>query len=156
MAEMNEIVDKVVGTLGNVADKTKVFASIAADKAKGVGRIAKLTMEINGERDAIRKAYLEIGKLYYETHRDDPDGFFVQLCDEVTLANESIADKEKEIAELKQAVGDFGGDVDVEVEFETLINEEESCGCGCCEAAEQEPEAPAIPEIPTEPEEDLL
>ena len=141
MADMNELKDKVVGTLGNVADITKTIASAAADKAKAMGRIAKLTMEINGEKDAIRKAYLEIGKLYYETHRGDPDGFFVQLCDEVALANDSIAAKEKEISELKTVVSDFGGDGDIQVDFEDIVSEgEDSCSCG------EEHGEPAAPE----------
>jgi hypothetical protein len=130
--------------VGIVADKTKAFAAIAADKAKAMGRIAKLTGEINGEKDTMKKAYIEIGKLYYETHRNDSDGFFIQLCDEITVAMESIAAKEAEIAELKASISDFSelsGSSDVDVEFESVVAKEEKCSCGC------EDEAPAEEEI---------
>ncbi len=130
MADMNELKERVVSTLENVADKTMAFAAIAADKAKAMARMAKLTVEINGEKDAMKKAYIEIGKLYYETHREDPDGFFAQLCEEITLAGENIAAKEAEITVLKASFSDFsdlgGGSVDVE--FENVAAEsEESC-----------------------------
>ena len=110
--------------VNKVADSTKEFADKAADKAKDASRIAKLTLEINSEKDVIKKAYSEIGKLYYETHKDDPEGFFIQLCDEVTLAQENIAAKEAEIAELKA-----GNDEDdsITVEFEEIDEADEPC-----------------------------
>lgn len=132
--DFDNIKDKVLGAFGTVADTTRDVAAKTADKVMSTGRIAKLSMEITGEKDAIKKAYVEIGKLYYETHRDDPDGFFVQLCDEVTLAMKSIEEKEAEIAELKAA--DNQGDI--EVEFEEIINEAEyEADCDCCSAEEK-------------------
>ena len=134
MADINEIKSKIIGTIGTVADATRDVAEKAAEKAKTYAKIAKLSVEINGERDAIKKAYIEIGKLYYDTHKDDPEGFFVQLCDEITVAAENIADKEAEIAMLKAESG--GEDPDVEVTFETA-DAEDSCGCGCGKPAEE-------------------
>lgn len=132
MADMNEFKDRVFSTIENMADKTKAFAFAAADKAKEMGRIAKLTVEINGEKDAMKKAYVEIGKLYFETHRNDPDGFFIQLCDEISVSMESIAAKEAEIVELKASISDFsGGCGDVDVEFESVVAGDEKCSCGC-------------------------
>ncbi len=148
MADINEFKERFVNTFETVADKTKVFAGMAADKAKAMARVAKLTLEINGEKDAMKKAYIEIGKLYYEKHREDPDGFFVQLCDEVTMAMESIAAKEAEIAALKAEISDFGGGDDVDVEFESVVAKDEdgccgcgsadtdTCGCGCSDDSE--------------------
>ncbi len=149
MADVNEIKEKVISTLGMVADSAKELAEKAADKAKSAARIAKLSMEINGEKDSIKKAYLEIGKLYYEMNRDNPDGFFAQLCDEITVANAEIAAKEAEIAELKEKglSGDAAEDVEVEItECECgCEGEEEKCECEAPEAEEPcccgEPEA---------------
>ena len=146
MADFNEIKEKVITTLGAVADTTKELAGKAAEKAKGAARIAKLSMEINGEKDTIKKAYLEIGKLYYEMNRDNPDGFFAQLCDEITVANAEIAAKEAEIADIKENGIGGADEEDVEVEFtECEPAAEESCDCGseaeeekcCCEAEEE-------------------
>ena len=148
--DLNELKDKLLSALGQAgegakdfagkaADATKGFAEKAADKAKSGARIAKLNIEIAQEKENMKKAYLEIGKLYYDTHKDDPDGFFIQLCEEVAAAEQAIAAKESEIADLK----DNKDDPDVDVEFEEIVEQEEAaaeCCCGetvedCCEAA---------------------
>jgi hypothetical protein len=123
MAKIDDIKGAVMDTIGSVAGKTRDLAGNVADKAKDVSRIAKLNIEISTEKDTIKKAYIEIGKLYYETHKDDPDGFFVQLCDEITVATESIKSKEAEIAEIKAATQD--GEPDVVVEFENVVADAE-------------------------------
>lgn len=86
---------------GFAAGKAKTIASFAAKKTKNVSRIAKLNVEIAAERDTIKRVYREIGKLYYETHRDDPDTYFAQLCQEINVSMESIAAMESEIARIK-------------------------------------------------------
>lgn len=127
MADINEIKGAILNTLGTVAGKTRGFAEKAADKAKDVARIAKLNMELGAEKDTIEKAYLEIGKLYYETRKNSPDGFFVQLCDEITLANENIAKILAELDDLKSGLSSKCGDGDIEVEFtEVTIEKEDS------------------------------
>lgn len=141
MADFTEIKEKVLSALETVADSTKELAGKAADKAKSAARIAKLSMEINAEKDTIKKAYLEIGKLYYEMHRDNPDGFFAQLCDEITVANAEIEAKEAEIAELKEGGAGAAEDEDIEVE----VTEEPADEPCCCdepadEGGEDKPE----------------
>ena len=131
MADFNEMKQKMLAKLGKAADSAKDLADKAADKAKVGARIAKLTMEIAGENDSLKKTYIEIGKLYYDTHKEEPEGFFIQLCEEVALAQKNIAEKEAEIEALK-ASGDEC--VDVEVEFEEIVAEEE--------AAAEAPEEP--------------
>ncbi len=168
MADFTEIKEKVISALGTVADSTRELAGRAADKAKSAARIAKLSMEINAEKDTIKKAYLEIGKLYYEMHRDNPDGFFAQLCDEITVAGAEIEAKEAEIAELKEHGIGGADDAEIEVEVTECACEggeepadepccdepkdgEDACGCGepedkaedappcCCKKTEDEP-----------------
>ena len=98
---------KKAGAFANrAAGKAKTFAVFAARKTKDMSHIAKLNVDIASERDTIKRAYNEIGKLYYETHREDPEGFFVQLCQEIDVAYDTIAAKEAEIVRLKtQAEG---------------------------------------------------
>lgn len=132
--DFDEIKDKIKDTAGLVADATKDLAVKAADKAKCTARMAKLSLQINSEKDSIKKAYLEIGKLYYEMHRDDADGFFTQLCDEITVANANIESIEQEIADLKAGIS---GD-DFEVEFTQCGEDDPAEDCGCkTECAEQ-------------------
>ena len=108
-------------TAGNIASfaagKAKTIAVFAARKTKNVSRIAKLNVEIASERDGIKRTYNEIGKLYYETHREAPEAFFVQLCQEIDLSMEHIAAMETEIIRLKAEDSSHGEEPDVVVEI---------------------------------------
>ena len=108
-------------TAGNIASfaagKAKTFALFAARKTKNVSRIAKLNVDIASERDSIKRTYNEIGKLYYETHREDPEAFFVQLCQEIDLSLEHISDMETEIVRLKAEDARGGEEADAEAEI---------------------------------------
>lgn len=174
MKDFSELKDKVLSSIGKAADAGKDLANKAADagkdiankaadKAKAGTRIARLSVDIASERENLKKAYIEIGKLYYDTHRDDPEGFFIQLCDEVALAQKNIADKEAEIEQLKSHGEDAA---DIDVEFEEVVAEEEAAAAESVDAAPaieepaieeptvEEPaaEAPSDPEVPTEEE----
>ena len=101
------------------ADKAKDasvdFAGKAKSKAKATARIAKLNYEIRTEENSIEKAYREIGRLYYETCGDKPEGFFVQLCEDVTACVDHIAEMEAEIAAIK-ASGEVADEDDADLE----------------------------------------
>ena len=145
--EINELRDKVLAALGHatggakgIADKTvggaRNIVGSVSDKARAGGRMAKLAMEAATGREELKKTYLEIGKLYYDTHKDDPEGFFVQLFEEVRIAEEGIAAKEAEIAELKDSLKDVIS-VEVERDFADVVDETEAEAGGVREAAEE-------------------
>ena len=73
-------------------------------RAKYAGRMAKLSMALSAEQEAIQNAYLGIGRLYYETHCDDSDLLLSQLCAEVRAANDRIADMQREMDTLRSAL----------------------------------------------------
>ncbi len=148
MKDLSEIKNAVLSSIGKAADAGKDIANKAADKAKSGARIAKLSMEIAGEKENMKKAYIEIGKLYYDTHKDDPEGFFIQLCDEVGLAQKNIADKEAEIESLKSDES-APVDVEIDIEFEKVVAEDEEAASAGTEATAPEAaetEAPAAQE----------
>lgn len=124
MADFTEFKGAVLSALGTAAVVTRDLAGKAADKAKDVTKLAKLSMELNAAKDSLQKTYAEIGKLYYDTRKADPDNFFVQLCDEVTLSNENIARLQVELDELKAGV-DIKGEADIEVEFTETAPDED-------------------------------
>ncbi len=135
-------------TVSGVAGKAKGFALFAANKTKKVSRIAKLNIEITSRRETIKRAYSEIGKLYYESHKDAPEGFFIQLCQEIDVSMEAIAAMEAEIARLKMTdeepeASDDGAAIEVE------ITEEPEAPA---EAEVSEAEAAAEPEAPADAE----
>lgn len=123
---------------GRTADRAKDIAAKTADTTKSVARIAKLNVEIGSEKETLKKAYTELGKLYYENNHNEPGCFFAQLCDEITLALENIAAKEAEIADLKADIKGADDEADIDVEFEAIVEEEESSACA-------EAETPADP-----------
>ena len=127
--------DKLKETVSDIGEKVGDLAQTGVAKSKQLAEIAKLKAANMAEQDAIRKAYLEIGKLYYEMHRDDADGFFAQLCDEITVAKAGIADKEGEIASLRGRCEED----DLEIELYSCYDDPcclDSAYCDCEEEAE--------------------
>lgn len=115
MANLNEIKGTVFSALGVAAEKTRNFADKASDKAKDVSRITKLNFELKSAKDTMEKTYTEIGKIYYDTHKNDPEDYFLQLCEEVTTINERISAIQSEIDKLKSRINKY--DDSIEVEF---------------------------------------
>lgn len=143
MADFNDIKGTVFSALGVAADKTRKVAGIAADKAKDVSRMTKLNFEIKTAKDTIDKAYAEIGKIYYETHKHNPDTYFIQLCDQITQCINNIDELQNELDKIKN--GAVNSDGSIEVEFTEVKPESEPAtdadfvkpedkneGGGCC------------------------
>ncbi len=84
-----------------VADKTVLLAKKATDKAVETAKIAKLNADISLEKEKLKKAYQQIGKIYYDLHKDAPEAEMVQAVDAVNAVKEVIKKKRAEIAALK-------------------------------------------------------
>ncbi len=63
--------------------------------------IARLNMDIRKREDFVKKQYTEIGKKYYDLHKDDGDPFF----EEINLIRETI----QEIEQLQAQIADLKG-----------------------------------------------
>jgi hypothetical protein len=126
MADFNDFSKKASNFAASAAGKARDLAAYAADKAKRVGRIAKLNLDISSEKESIRRAYTDIGKLYYEMHKDAPEGFFVQLCEEISASEIVISQKETEINTLKESFKDSDCSDFEDTDFETVVSETET------------------------------
>lgn len=125
---MADYKDIISGTLGNIVDKVKEVATSGTvrniyeqgtSRAKSYSRIAKLTLEINGDNEELKRVYTEIGKLYFEQAKDAPEGFFAPLFAQAEQLSTAIAAKEEAIETLKAACAAEGiEDVEVEIEVE--------------------------------------
>lgn len=124
MADYNDLKQALKNTLSGVAGLARGMAAEASDKAKSLSRIARLSLDLNAERDNAKAAYAEIGKLYYETCRDEPGEFFIQLFDEVKLSSENIARIEDELAALRSGLTDSGSAEDAD--FDSVVGEAEA------------------------------
>ncbi len=145
-----------------IKDTVVNLAQSGVAQGKKVATAAKLKADNMAQRDAIRKAYLAIGKQYFAAHRGAPEEELVQLFAAVEYAMAAIEANNAELTAMK-AEPDVTVDVDVEMQagevpedLETLIAqemeaEEESDAAEevpAAEAAEEEPaaEAPAVEE----------
>ena len=82
---------------GTIADKTRDITK----KAKEFQAVSKLNMEIRSKEDFIKEQYMEIGKKYYELHKEETE----PAMEEVFL----IQQAKKQILQLQQTVADLKG-----------------------------------------------
>lgn len=152
---MADYKDIISGTLGSLMGKAKELAGSesvtrfkdmvretaenngvkgiydqGASRAKIYGRIAKLSLEMNGQHQELNRVYTEIGKLCYEQYRDDPQGFFAPLFAQAAELSADILSKQAEIDALKAELGEAGkADIDVEIgDFEDIVSATEEDG----------------------------
>ena len=102
-------------TFDTLKDKATDLAQAGVAQSKRLAEIAKLKTANMGEEDAIKKAYIEIGKLYYAEQGASPDGAFAAACERVTASKAAIEANNDRIAELKQP-GDPEPEVEAEIE----------------------------------------
>ena len=103
-------------------EKAVDLAQAGVAKSKQLGEIAKLYVSNVGEEDTIKKAYIEIGKLYYAERGMAPEAAYAALCAKITDAKKNIEDNKSRIEELKRE-GDITDD-DVAMVVEPLSVED--------------------------------
>lgn len=84
-------------------DKALDLAEAGVSKAKEVGEIAKLNLAIASEEDGIRKAYTEIGRLYYAANEHSPEPAYAEIFNRIEEAREKIELNKAKIVDLKAA-----------------------------------------------------
>ena len=136
---MADYKDIIRGTINNIANKVKDVAESGAvrdmydkgvDKAKSYGRIAKLTLEMNGESEELKRVYAEIGRLYYEDHKDEPEAYYTSLFAQAKEISEKMMAMDEEIKSMKDDFdADDDDDIDVEIcNFEDIVDATENDG----------------------------
>ena len=168
---MSDFREKAGAFFSQAAGTAKDLAVAAANKTKQVSRIAKLNMDIVSQKDTIKKAYAELGQLYYENHHDAPEGLLIQACQEIDVAKAAIEEMEAQIAQLKASgveddvqdadfetvVDQTAAQADIEVEIVEEPDEEDEpevivvVDTPKAPEAPETPEAPEVPQAPVEP-----
>ena len=129
---MSDYKSIIKGTLNTITEKAKDLAESGAvremydkgtSKAKSLGGIAKLTLEYNGAGEDLKKAYMEIGRLYYEENCNSPKGFFAPLFEKVVEIGSRMDVIEKELDALKEELKASGEATDAD--FETVVSRTE-------------------------------
>lgn len=89
-------------------------------KSMQLAEIAKLKTANMGEEDTIKKAYIELGKLYYAESGAVPGAAYAAACERITAAKAAIETNNDRISQLKAAAGEAAG---TEVEIEVTAEE---------------------------------
>lgn len=127
--------------------KAAELTQVGVAKSKQLAEIARLNLANSSEEDSIRKAYLEIGKLYYAERGMAPEAAYTALCEKITAAKINIEENKARIAALKTEENEREAEVPV---METVVPSEEPA-VELDIPAEEPPAAPAEPVIPAEP-----
>lgn len=85
----------------DLRDKAMDLGRAGMAKSKQIAEIAKLNLANSSEEDAIKKAYIEIGKLYYAERGMAPEAAYVALCEKITASRTTIEENRTRIGELK-------------------------------------------------------
>ena len=119
----------------SLKDKAVVAAQTGVTKAKELTEIGKLKVNNSAEQEAIRKAYSELGKLYYAERASAPEPAYADICQRITDAMARISYNNERIADIKAA-----GQISDE-EVEAVEPESPCCGedAPCCDAQGGEP-----------------
>ena len=102
----------------NIMGRVTDLAQAGAAKAKELAEIAKLKVSNATEEDTIRKAYVEIGKLYYAERGMAPEASYAALCEKITASKEKIEYNKQKIADIK-AAGNLSDEEVPEEDFTT-------------------------------------
>ena len=109
--------------------KARELADTGVAKAKELTEIGKLKVNNSTEQEAVRKAYSELGKLYFAERGSAPEPAYADACQRITDSLARIAYNNERIADIKAA----GHLTDEEVE--EVPTEESAC---CCETKEED------------------
>lgn len=139
MSDYNDLIKSLKAAAGGFADIAKDLAGAAGDKArdlaggagekaKALARLAKLSMELNTERDNLNDAYAEVGKLYFETaDKTNPGEMYVRAFDRVMLSMAAIERMETELTELRASLNEGVGEA---ADFEDIVTAAEAEAAG--------------------------
>jgi len=95
-----------MGFFDNFKEKAADLAQTGVAQSKRLAEIAKLKTANMGEEDTIKKAYIELGKLYYAEKGAAPDGAYAAACEKITAAKAAIETNNDRIAALKDDGGE--------------------------------------------------
>ena len=113
--------DSLKANANVLKDKATDLAQTSAAESKRLAEIAKLKSANLGEENAIKKAYAEIGKLYYEMMGAAPGEEFAAACEKITAAKAAIEANNDRIAELKVKEEAAGAAPEVVAEAEAVV-----------------------------------
>ena len=133
-------------------NRGKELAAEGAAKAKELTEIGKLKVENVTEQEAIKKAYAEIGQLYFAAHAADAEEPYAALCEKILASKAKIEYNLERIADIKAAGNLEDEDIADACEAE-FVTEEAPVEETVEEVPAEETPAEEAPVVPEEPQE---
>lgn len=133
--------------INDLQERATDLAQSVVATSKRLAEIAKLKASNMAEEDTIKKAYVELGKLYYAEHGATPDGAYAAACEKITAARAAIETNNDRIAELKSSAEAEGEIIDV-ADVAPQEASDEVTDADIAPEDEPAPEAPAADEEP--------
>ena len=106
----------------DIKEKAADLGRAGVAKSKQLAEITKLTLTNVSEEDNIKKAYGEIGRLYYAERGMAPEPAYAHLCEKITAAKVNIEENKARIAQIKQE-GDISDAEAAAAETEAPVEE---------------------------------
>ena len=145
-----------MGFFDNFKEKATDLVQAGAAQSKRLAEIAKLKTANMAEEDAIKKAYIELGKLYYAEKGATPDAAYAASCEKITASRAAIETNNERLAELNEKGSDTDAEFDIDPDFAVEAEEEAKPQETVAEESEIETEESAEvakEEAPQEPQE---
>ncbi len=124
----------------------KELAQSGVAKSKELAEIGKLKLDNAAEEDAIKKAYIELGKLYYAERGMTPEPAYAALCEKITASKAVIESNDARADEIRAGAAAAVPQSPVVTE----VPAEEPVATEAPEAPVQEAEAPEAPVAPAD------
>ena len=95
-----------MGFFDNFKEKAVDLAQAGVAQSKRLAEITKLKAANMAEEDTIKKAYVELGKLYFAENGATAEGAYAASCEKIIAAKAAIEANNEKIAEMKESDGD--------------------------------------------------
>lgn len=87
--------------IGKIGEAISATGKEVTDKAKDMAEIVRLKSQIRSYEDTVKRNYMEIGRRYYELHASTPEEHYTEQCIAINNAQDSIAECEQKIRDIK-------------------------------------------------------
>ena len=136
--------------------KFETGSKVVADKARELSQVANLRAQILGCDNVMYKNYRELGKAYYEAHKNDIDSEYEEIMNILSDAELKKADLLKQLEELKQTEEVSDSEDDEDTSIQELEDEIEVAPVEVAPIEEAEAPVNEEPEIEVAPVEEAV
>lgn len=91
----------MAGFFDKVSDVINNTANEISDKAKEISEVSSLNGQIRSQEKVIEATYLEIGKNYYEAHKEAAEDTYSEQIKKITDAKEVVERLKQDVANIK-------------------------------------------------------